>query len=92
MSLCKYANIFGAPGTGAHSWRVANTAIVDLAATVLLAYVTKLALDKLRPESAPHSFWVILLVWLVIGEVSHYAFCVQTGWLSALGVDAKAGS
>ena len=30
MSLCQYKDIFGKPGEGAHSYRVANVAVVDV--------------------------------------------------------------
>ncbi len=83
MSLCKYANIFGAPGTGAHAYRIANTAVVDVVATALLAYITQLALQRAGKEV---SYWWILLAWLVVGEVFHYAFCVPTSWQVALGL------
>jgi hypothetical protein len=36
-SLSKYSNIFGAPGTGVHSYRFMGTAIVDYVATIFLA-------------------------------------------------------
>ena len=36
-SLSKYSNIFGAPGTGVHSYRFMGTAIVDYVATLFLA-------------------------------------------------------
>jgi hypothetical protein len=34
--LSQYKNIFGKPGTGAHSWRIFNIAIVDVLLTVLV--------------------------------------------------------
>jgi hypothetical protein len=83
MSLCKYANLFGAPGTGAHSLRIANTAVVDVVATALLAYVTQLALQRAGKQV---NYWVILLTWIVVGEALHYIFCVPTSWQVAVGL------
>jgi hypothetical protein len=37
--LCKYKNILGKPGTGVHSYRFMNIAIVDVLLTLLLAFV-----------------------------------------------------
>ena len=34
MTLCKYANIFGAPNTGSHKYRIFNIAIIDVIATI----------------------------------------------------------
>ena len=39
MSLCKYKDIFGKPGEGAHQYRIFDIAIVDTVLTVLLAFV-----------------------------------------------------
>ena len=39
MNLCKYKNMFGAPNTGAHKYRFLNIAIVDVLATVIVAYI-----------------------------------------------------
>ncbi len=37
--LCKYKNIFGAPNTGVHSYRIFNIAIVDALAVFIIAIV-----------------------------------------------------
>ena len=42
MSLCKYKDIFGAPNTGAHRYRIFNIAIVDVLVTLIGAYVISL--------------------------------------------------
>lgn len=89
MSLCRYADLFGKPGTGAHSLRIANTAVIDLAATALLAYVTYVVLRRVGNEV---NYWVILLAWIVVGEALHYAFCVPTSWQVALGLAPSPGS
>ena len=37
--LSEYKDIFGAPNTGVHSYRVFDVAIVDLVLTIFIAYV-----------------------------------------------------
>jgi hypothetical protein len=38
-NLCKYKNMFGEPGTGAHSYRFFNIAVVDVVLTILAAFL-----------------------------------------------------
>ena len=72
MNLCKYKDMFGAPNTGAHSFRIMNIAIVDVVATMLLAYLIKyFVLKKIE-------LWKILLSLFTIGIISHRLFCVRT--------------
>ena len=51
--LCEYKNMLGKVGEGVHSIRIFNIAIVDVLATVLLAYVIYLFMPK-------YNFFVIL--------------------------------
>lgn len=67
MSLCKYRSIFGEPGTGAHSFRIFNIAVVDVVVTVLAAVLI----------SRRH-FWKVLIALFVAGIVAHRLFCVRT--------------
>ena len=39
FGLCRYKNALGRPGKGIHSYRIANIAVVDVALTVLMAYI-----------------------------------------------------
>jgi hypothetical protein len=77
---CPYKNIFGAPGTGAHSIRFMGVAVADTALTFMLAVYT----------SWEFGGNVILhfLFWVILGELFHYAFGTQTAVLSALGIKA----
>ena len=70
VDLCRYKDIFGRPREGAHAYRLFDIAIVDVAATVLLAFVISRVLS--------HSFWKSLVVLFIIGIISHRAFCVRT--------------
>jgi hypothetical protein len=69
MSLCQYQNFFGAPGTGVHSYRIGNVAIVD----VLLTIVAAIILAKLFGN-----FWIALVVIVLLGILAHRVFCVST--------------
>ena len=70
MSLCKYSNIFGAPNTGVHSYKIFNIAIVDLGLTILLAFGISSYCDI--------NFILTLIVILIIGIIMHKIFCVET--------------
>lgn len=70
MGLCKYRNIFGAPGEGVHRFRLFNVAIVDVVFTLLAAYLityfTKIP------------FIVTSIGLFIVGIFFHYLFCVET--------------
>ena len=70
MSECPYTNLFGAPGTGAHSIRFFGFAVVDVALTVLAAWITAVYFR--------FGFWITLLGWFAAGIVLHRFFCVRT--------------
>jgi len=70
---CPYKNLFGAPGTGVHSLRIADIAVVDTVMTVIAAF----GISKWSHQE----FWIVLLVLFVIGEFMHYWFCVDTALL-----------
>jgi hypothetical protein len=70
MNLCKYKNIFGEPGKGAHKYRIFNIAIVDTLLTVLLAYVISYFSGITLLYVIPGTF--------VLGIVLHRLFCVRT--------------
>jgi len=70
VDLCRYKDIFGRPREGAHAYRLFDIAIVDVTATVLLAFVIS--------RVSSHSFWKSLVVLFIIGIISHRAFCVRT--------------
>lgn len=79
MGTCPYANIFGAPGTGPHAYRFMGIAVVDTALTVLAAWLAYKWVGVL-------SFVAWLFAFLLLAEVSHYAFGTQTAGLTALGI------
>ena len=70
MSMCPYKNMFGAPGTGVHSLRIANIAVVDVGLTVALAAVLSGAFGwRLGPTTA---------ACFLLGIVCHRLFCAET--------------
>ena len=70
MGLCKYRDIFGKVGTGAHSLRLFNIAVVDTLLTLLLAYIINLYLKS--------NLLVIFFILLIASILIHRAFCVET--------------
>ncbi len=68
---CKYSEIFGKVGEGAHSYRVFNIAIVDVIFTVIGAYVIHLFLPQ-------YPFIHILVGLFALGIALHRLFCVRT--------------
>jgi len=75
---CPFKNLFGAPGTGAHSIRIADVAVVDTVATVVAAWF-------LHKQFFPgQSYWTVLLIFFIIGELLHYLFCVETTVIKAI--------
>jgi uncharacterized membrane protein len=70
VDLCRYKEIFGRPKEGAHAYRIFDIAVVDVAATVVVAYIIARVFGFV--------FWKSLVVLFFIGIISHRAFCVQT--------------
>lgn len=70
VDLCRYKDIFGRPKEGAHSYRIFDIAVVDVAATVFVAFMIAYFFSV--------TFWKSLVVLFLIGIISHRAFCVRT--------------
>lgn len=70
MSLCIYKNIFGEPGVGVHEVSFMNIAVVDVIGTI--------AMGSLISRVFNISEWIAIVLLLIIAEVFHYAFCVET--------------
>lgn len=70
MNLCKYKDIFGKPNKGIHSYRLFNFAIVDVLATVFVAYIIAIYYKC--------NFMYTLFVLFVLGIFMHHIFCVNT--------------
>ena len=70
MSLCKYKDIFGKVGEGAHSLRIFNFAVVDTLLTLVLAYIINMYLKT--------NLLVIFIVLIILSIAIHRLFCVET--------------
>ena len=70
MNLCKYKNILGEPGKGAHSYKIFNISIVDVVLTLIVAYIIAYIFKK-------SFFWVSVILFL-LGIFLHRLFCVRT--------------
>jgi hypothetical protein len=68
--LCGYKDVFGKPGTGFHSVRLFDVAILDVVGTVLLA------LAAARLTGAPIALAMVAM--FALGIVAHRMFCVNT--------------
>ena len=68
--LCPYKNMFGAPGTGAHSYRLFNIAVVDVVLTVLAGWLAAwwFGVDAVY----------VILGLFAAGIAAHRLFCVRT--------------
>jgi hypothetical protein len=68
--LCQYKDIFGKIGEGVHSYRFLNIAIVDLLATIVIAYGIHWTFKI--------NFLIVFVALIFLGIISHRIFCVRT--------------
>jgi hypothetical protein len=68
--FAKYKDIFGSPGTGVHSYRIFDIAVVDMAFTIILIIVLVITTGK-NPL-------LITAACFGTGIVAHRLFCVRT--------------
>lgn len=69
-NLCKYKNMFGEPGKGAHSYRFWNIAVVDTLLTILAGLILSWITGMTRVHS--------IITMFVLGIIAHRLFCVRT--------------
>lgn len=79
---CQYRDSLGKVGEGIHSYRIFDIAIVDVVLTALLSLVTQFFLSVVFKANVP--LWLIFLVWLIIAEILHYLFCVETTFIKVM--------
>ena len=70
LDLCRFKDIFGRPREGAHAYRVFDIAVVDVSATVLVAYLAARVFGV--------AFWKSLGILFIMGIITHRVFCVRT--------------
>lgn len=69
--LCKYKNMFGKVGEGAHSIRLFDVAVVDVLLTIIVSIIINYAFPKYR-------LVYILGSLFIMGMILHRIFCVRT--------------
>lgn len=74
--LCQFKDVFGKPGQGFHSARLAGLALYDVIGTVVLAWV----LYKWYKVDPLCSFVVLFS----LGVFLHWLFCVETPVIAKL--------
>jgi hypothetical protein len=77
---CPYKFILGIPGKGFHSARFLGLAFNDTFGTILIGIAIAFFFQI--------SVWKTILFLLVLGEVLHYLFGVQTALLTMLNIRA----
>ena len=75
---CPYKHILGIPGEGVHARRIWGLAMNDILLTIAGAILTCILFR--------FPFWPTLIAWFVVGEILHYAFGVQTAFLTKIGI------
>jgi hypothetical protein len=68
--LCQYKDLFGKVGEGAHSYRIADIAVIDVLLTILSAYLIHML------TGYPFAYTLIIL--FLLGILLHHLFCVRT--------------
>ncbi len=76
--LCVYKDIFGVPGTGLHSYRIMNIAVVDVLSTLILAFVIHQFILENWLDIHWISIWWVIIVCFLAGILAHRLFCVRT--------------
>jgi len=78
---CPFAGLLGEPGKGVHAARVLGIAQNDTIMTIIVAIITSYIYNV--------NFFISFLGWIILGEVLHYTFGVNTAGLRMLGIDVK---
>jgi hypothetical protein len=72
---CKYSNLFGEPGKGAHALRAGGLAVVDLLATGGLAFlVSRYGCGR----TDLLAFVLVFIILMLVAVLVHEMFCVNT--------------
>jgi len=79
--LCKYKDLFGKIGSGIHSYRIFDIAILDFGVSAIVAYIITL-ITNIR-------FAYTFASLFVLGVFIHRLFCVRTTIDKLIFGDAK---
>jgi hypothetical protein len=80
MELCKYKDIFGAPNTSAHFYRLTfngitqdskGLAFIDLLFTLIGAIILSFYFKKIH-------WFTMFIILIILGVLFHLLFCVKT--------------
>jgi hypothetical protein len=93
-SLCKYKDIFGAPGTGLHKYRFLGMAVVDWIFTIIgvllvalvVAYNYSTYFSKNKYANFFSFFGIIFALTVILFITMHKLFCVNTALNKMLGI------
>lgn len=70
IDLCKYKNLFGAPGTGIHAFKIYSISVWDTLITLISAiFIAWLA---------NWSYLYTIIGVFITGIIVHHIFCVRT--------------
>ena len=69
-AACQYKDLFGRPKEGAHAYRLFDVAVVDVVATIVVAFIIARVFGFV--------FWKSLVALFLLGIISHRVFCVET--------------
>lgn len=69
-AACQYKDLFGRPREGAHAYRLFDVAVVDVVATIVVAFIIARVFGFV--------FWKSLVALFLLGIISHRVFCVET--------------
>jgi hypothetical protein len=69
-AACQYKDLFGRPREGAHAYRLFDVAVVDVVATIVVAFIIARVFGFV--------FWKSLVTLFLLGIISHRIFCVET--------------
>ena len=92
--LCRYKDIAGKPGEGAHAWRIGGAygtrdgvAGTDLLLTAGAAFlISRFTSNKLRQYPPLASFFIVFILLMIVAVALHRAFCVDTALNRKLGL------
>lgn len=76
--FCQYKDVFGAPNTGVHAYRIFNLALVDVVLTILSGFIIYWILSKYYDSLDIRHLTYIIIGLFLLGIISHRIFCVRT--------------
>ena len=69
---CRFKDVFGIPRETINQFGLGNWAIID----TIAIFAGGMALQKYLFKG--HSLWILILSTLVVSQIFHYVFCIDT--------------